>query len=147
MTHEPQNDLRNGVAAEWGLASLLTGGVLVLTAMLMLHINLHIFPNPRAWSPGNQARWTHDADDGCGSLPWRLARAEGNVVVGAGHDPRRRIAEHRVPRVGSAARERGPDVAARAARRSARTEAALRSSRQMPLALVRLAQTDAPDQY
>ena len=53
MTHEPQNDLRNGVAAEWGLASLLTGGVLVLTAMLMLHINLHIFPNPRAWSPGD----------------------------------------------------------------------------------------------
>lgn len=53
MTHEPHNESRSGAAAEWGLASLLMGGVLVLTAMLMLHINLHMYHNPRAWWPND----------------------------------------------------------------------------------------------
>ena len=40
-------------AAEWGLASLLLGGVLALMAMLTLQINLHIFLGPRNWSPND----------------------------------------------------------------------------------------------
>ncbi len=51
-TNESQdNSKRDRAAAEWGLASLLMGGVLVMTAMLMLHINLHMYHNPRAWWP------------------------------------------------------------------------------------------------
>jgi hypothetical protein len=54
VTNELEGNARyDRAAAESGLASLLLGGVLVLTAMLMLHINLHMFHNPRAWSPGD----------------------------------------------------------------------------------------------
>jgi|GEM_PF-5883002 len=54
MTNERKDNAgHDRAAAEWGLASLLLGGVLVLTAMLMLHINLHMYHNPRAWWPND----------------------------------------------------------------------------------------------
>lgn len=54
VANEPKgNTMQDRAAAEWGLASLLMGGVLVLTAMLMLHLNLHMYHNPRAWWPND----------------------------------------------------------------------------------------------
>lgn len=40
-------------AAEWGLASLLFGGLLAVLAMLTLQINLQMFLSPRIWSPSD----------------------------------------------------------------------------------------------
>ena len=37
-------------AAEWGLASLLLGGLLAVMAMLTLQINLQMYLTPRVWS-------------------------------------------------------------------------------------------------
>jgi hypothetical protein len=41
------------IAAEWGLASLLLGGLLAMMAMLTLQINLQMYLSPRVWSQGD----------------------------------------------------------------------------------------------
>lgn len=46
-------EAQNRSAAEWGLASLLLGGLLAVMAMLMLQINLQMFLGPKVWSPGD----------------------------------------------------------------------------------------------
>ena len=51
-TPDPPNvdQLRTLNAAEWGLASLLLGGLLAVMAMLTLQINLQMYLTPRVWS-------------------------------------------------------------------------------------------------
>jgi hypothetical protein len=57
MTNTPDqpkvDQLQTRNAAEWGLASLLLGGLLAVMAMLTLQINLQMYLNPKGWWPND----------------------------------------------------------------------------------------------
>ncbi len=63
MTAKPEESIINPAptraASEWGLASLLLGGLLAVMALLILQINLQIFLSPRSWSR-DDVRPIHD---------------------------------------------------------------------------------------
>jgi hypothetical protein len=48
-TNQPQTRQ----AAEWGLASLLLGGILAVLGLFMLQIDLHLFLSPPVWAPSD----------------------------------------------------------------------------------------------
>jgi hypothetical protein len=68
-------------ALEWGLASLIMGGVLALLAVLVLQINLHLFATPAGWAASDLRAVHHVAVAGCVVLGAMCVASIGFAIV------------------------------------------------------------------